>query len=155
MQRKVCDYWISGRGWNWDNLSNVFQSSILLKLALVIINDGGMEVDQFSWIDLNEGNSQIGAWAASRREWGKKLGGVEVDLAFESIIKGECLQLDHGTWQKTNQPLGLEKRVDSMLCVQPLWQGQGGALHAIRDCIVARGLDPFFMRSSKWALLFY
>lgn len=53
LHRRVCEYWVPGRGWDWGSFSHFLQPSTLLSIASLVLQEDGGGVDRFVWLDFN------------------------------------------------------------------------------------------------------
>lgn len=51
---RVRDFWVEGKGWNWQAIGDKLSHSALVKLALVRLNPMEVSCDRMGWLKTNE-----------------------------------------------------------------------------------------------------
>lgn len=140
LQRRVCDYWVNERGWDWISFSNSLNPSALISLASMLLDLDESKVDVFGWLDSNGGIFSVeSAYQLQRTQSGglegkvwKWLWSLKVQArvrVFMWIVSHDRILANFARWRR-------KLTVDSFCALCGV--GVESTIHALRDCDQAR-----------------
>lgn len=140
MGRRVCDYWVAGRGWDWLSFNQLLPASTLLRLPSVALSkDENME-DKLIWNSdkfgpfsvnkayraVNESSNQE-MWIGWKRIWSIQT--KQRVRIFLWLLAHEKIMTNYNCWRRrlTGNPIFLVCEAHEESC-----------LHAVHDCKQAK-----------------
>lgn len=145
----VHDYWIEGRGWDWQHVTDSISHTNLVKLASTSLQWDTKEGDQLGWLkpngvffvqsayEVHTNLKEEGVWLGWKRIW---------KLKVQQCVKTFIWTLSHDRIL-TNQCLWRRKLVDNPSCTRCNCKKED-AIYTLRDCLASNEVWTYSPQAS-------